>query len=97
MRDLNRAVKLLPNDPWAFNHRGMAWLCQNKYQTALNDFSTAIKLRPDLPHAYFFRGNLYLHHMNQPDKALVDFKEGCRLGHPLCCQEVEKLAGNEPE
>jgi hypothetical protein len=28
--------------------------------------------------------------LNQPQKALADFKEGCRLGHPLCCQEVEK-------
>jgi tetratricopeptide (TPR) repeat protein len=90
MADLNQAVKLLPKDPWVYNHRGMVFFCQNNLKAAVNDFSTAVKLRPDLPHAYFFRGNLYRYHMNQPDKALADFKEGCRLGHPLCCQEVEK-------
>ncbi len=92
MRDLNQAVQLLPQDPWVFNHRGMVYFCQNNFQAAVDDFSNAIKLNPDLPHAYFFRGNLYRYHLNQTDKALVDFKEGCRLGHPLCCQEVEKSA-----
>jgi tetratricopeptide (TPR) repeat protein len=95
MQDLNKAVQLLPKDPWVFNHRGMVFFCQNNLKAAVNDFSTAIKLRPDLPHAYFFRGNLYRYHLNQPEKALADFKEGCRLGHPLCCQEVEK--GIKPE
>ncbi|MBM4288581.1 MAG: tetratricopeptide repeat protein [Deltaproteobacteria bacterium] len=90
MRDLNQAAQLLPQDPWVFNHRGMVYFCQNDFKAAVADFSAAITLRPDLPHAYFFRGNLYRYHLNQPDKALADFKEGCRLGHPLCCQELEK-------
>lgn len=92
LQDLNQAVKFIPKDPWVYNHRGMVYFCQNNLKAAIADFSTAIKLRPDLPHAYFFRGNLYRYHLNQPDKALADFKEGCRLGHPLCCQEVEKPA-----
>jgi tetratricopeptide (TPR) repeat protein len=95
MTDLNQAVKLLPKDPWVFNHRGMVFFCQNNLKAAVADFSTAIKLSPDLPHAYFFRGNLYRYHLNQPAKALADFKEGCRLGHPLCCQEAEKAAESE--
>lgn len=90
LADLNQAVKLLPKDPWAYNHRGMVYFCQNNLKAAIADFSAAIKLRPDLPHAYFFRGNLYRYHLNQPQRALADFKEGCRLGHPLCCQELEK-------
>jgi hypothetical protein len=73
----------------------MVFFCQTNLKAAVADFSTAIKLRPDLPHAYFFRGNLYRYHLNQPAKARADFKEGCRLGHPLCCQEEKKAA--EPE
>ncbi len=92
LKDLEQAVKLLPKDPWVYNHRGMVYFCQHNLKAAVADFSTAIKLRPDLPHAYFFRGNLYRYHLNQPDKAMADFREGCRLGHPLCCQEVEKAA-----
>jgi hypothetical protein len=73
----------------------MVFFCQTNLKAAVADFSTAIKLRLDLPHAYFFRGNLYRYHLNQPARALADFKEGCRLGHPLCCQEEKKAA--EPE
>lgn len=95
LHDLNQAVKLLPQDPWVYNHRGMVYFCQNNFKAAVADFSTAIRLRPDLPHAYFFRGNLYRYHLQQPDKALADFREGCRLGHPLCCQEVDKATAGK--
>lgn len=91
LRDLNRAAQLAPTDPWVFNHRGMVHFCRQDYQAAVADFSQAIKLRPDLPHAYFFRANLYRYHLNQPDQARSDFAQGCKLGHPLCCDELEKM------
>lgn len=91
LADLNRAAALAPTDPWVFNHRGMVHFCRQDYQAAIADFSQAIRLRPDLPHAYFFRGNLYRYHLQQPEQARADFARGCQLGHPLCCEELEKL------
>ena len=94
--DLNRAAGLAPRDPWVFNKRGMAWFCQGEYQKAVDDFTTAIRLQPDLAMSYFFRGNIYRYHLKQRDQAIADFQEGCRLGNPLCCGELEKL-GIKPE
>jgi tetratricopeptide (TPR) repeat protein len=91
LADLNRAARLNPKDVWVFNKRGMVWLCQGNYEKALADFSTAIQVGPDLPHAYFFRGNVYRHHLNQPDKAIADYQQACKMGHPLACRELEKM------
>ena len=91
MADLNRAAQLAPKDPWVYNKRGMVWFCQGEYQKAVADFSTAIRLAPDSPHAYFFRGNMYRFHLHQPDKAIADYKKACALGHPLSCQELQKM------
>jgi tetratricopeptide (TPR) repeat protein len=94
--DFNRAAYLARWDPWVFNKRGMAYFCQGEYQKAVDDFTTAICLRPNLAISYFFRGNIYRHHLNQRDKAIADYQEGCRLGNPLCCRELEKM-GIKPE
>jgi len=91
--DFNRAAALAPQDPWVYNKRGMAWFCQGDYRQAVADFSTAIKLRPDLAISYFFRGNIYRHHLGEPEKAKADYREGCRLGQPLCCGELGKMEG----
>ncbi len=89
--DLNRAAGLARRDPWVFNKRGMVWFCQGEYQKAVDDFTTAIRLKPDLAIAYFFRANVYRHHLKEPEKAIADYQEGCRLGSPLCCGELEKM------
>jgi tetratricopeptide (TPR) repeat protein len=89
--DLNRAAGLARRDPWVFNKRGMVWFCQGEYQKAVDDFTTAIRLQPDLAIAYFFRANVYRHHLKEPEKAIADYQEGCRLGSPLCCGELEKM------
>jgi tetratricopeptide (TPR) repeat protein len=89
--DLNRAAGLARRDPWVFNKRGMVWFCQGEYQKAVDDFTTAIRLQPDLAISYFFRANVYLHHLKEPEKAAADYQEGCRLGSSLCCGELEKM------
>jgi tetratricopeptide (TPR) repeat protein len=91
MADLNQAAKLAPKDPWVYNKRGLVWFCQGDYSKAVADFSTAIRLAPNSPQAYFFRGNMYRFHLNEPDKAVADYRKGCALGHPLCCQELQKM------
>ncbi len=91
MADLNLAAKLTPLDPWVYNKRGIVWFCQGEYKKAVADFSIAIRLAPDSPHAYFFRANMYRHHLGEPDKAAADYRRACALGHPLSCQELEKM------
>jgi tetratricopeptide (TPR) repeat protein len=91
LKDYDQAAALAPKDPWVFGKRGMSYFCQGKYREAVADFSTAIKLAPDRPLLYFCRGQIYLLHLHQKDQAVADFQEGCRLGHPLCCRELEKL------
>jgi tetratricopeptide (TPR) repeat protein len=91
MADLNRAVKLALQDPWAYNKRGMVWFCQGEYRQAVADFSMAIRLAPDSPYAYFFRGNMYRFHLDQKELAIADYRRACTLGFPLACQELEKL------
>jgi hypothetical protein len=56
----------------------------------------AIRLKPDLALSYFFRGNIYQHHLGDRAKAAADYREGCRLGASLCCEELEKMGG-KPE
>ena len=89
--DLNRAAGLARTDPWVFNKRGMVWFCQGEYKKAVDDFTTAIQIKPDLAISYFFRGNIYRHHLKEREKAIADYQKGCRLGSPLCCEELEKM------
>jgi len=91
LQDYDRAGALAPKDPWLFQKRGMAKFCQGKYPEAVADLGTAIKLAPDSPLFYFCRGQIYLLHLHQQDKAVADFQKGCSLGHPLCCRELEKM------
>jgi tetratricopeptide (TPR) repeat protein len=96
LADLNKAAGLAPKDPWVFNKRGMVYFCQGEFQKAVADFTTAIRMQPDLALSYFFRGNIYRHHLKEPEKAIADYQKGCRLGSPLCCGELEKM-GVKPE
>jgi tetratricopeptide (TPR) repeat protein len=91
MADLNLAAQLTPKDPWVYNKRGLVWFCQGEYQKAVADFSTAIRLAPDSPHPYFFRANMYRFHLGEREKAVADYRMGCKLGSTLCCGELEKM------
>jgi tetratricopeptide (TPR) repeat protein len=95
LHDLNRAVALAPKDPWAYFKRGMVQLSLANYKKAVADMGSAIELNPEGPLFYFARGQIYLHHLNDQEKGLADLQHGCRLGHPLCCQEFDKIK-NKP-
>jgi tetratricopeptide (TPR) repeat protein len=97
LQDLDRAVTLAPKDPWGFQKRGMVKFCQGRYEDSVADFGEAIRLRPEIPFFYFARGQVYLRHLNDRDKAVADFQEGCRLGQPLCCRELENLGIKPPK
>jgi len=95
--DLNRAITLAPADPWSYHKLGMAELCLNHFREAAEAMSTAIRLSPQTALFYFARGEIYLRHLDDREKAKADFKKGCDLGHPLCCRELELLAARKSE
>lgn len=95
--DLNRAVTLAPSDPWIYHKLGMAELCLNHFKEAAEAMSTAIRLSPQTALFYFARGEIFLRHLEDREKALADFKKGCDLGHPLCCRELEMLTAGKTE
>ncbi len=89
--DIDKAVSIAPNDPWAHHKLGMVEFSLNRPKAAVVAFSNAIRLSPETPLFYFSRGQVFLRHLDNKDKAMADFVKGCALGHPLCCQEVETL------
>lgn len=91
LKDLKRAAALAPGDPWARFKIGMVRFALGENREAVADFTRAIRLNPESPLFYFARGQVYLRHLNEAQKGILDFQAGCRLGHPLCCGELEKL------
>jgi tetratricopeptide (TPR) repeat protein len=49
--DFNEAIKINPNDRWAYNSRGGAYLAKKDYTRAIADYEAALKLDPDLASA----------------------------------------------
>ena len=91
LKDLKRAAALAPKDPLARFKLGMVRFALGQNREAVADFTQAIKLNPEAPLFYFARGQVYLRHLKEEKKGIQDFQAGCRLGHPLCCGELEKL------
>jgi tetratricopeptide (TPR) repeat protein len=77
--DINQAIILDPNDPWFFELRGdfhrEAW----QLHEAVSDYSISIELDPDNADLYKKRGGIYLHHLNEFDKALADYDRAIDL------------------
>jgi Flp pilus assembly protein TadD len=56
----DRAVRADPENAFAHNVAGLAYVCQNLQTSAIRSFNTAISLRPDLASAYLNRGSVYM-------------------------------------
>ncbi|OLE57097.1 MAG: hypothetical protein AUI36_14995 [Cyanobacteria bacterium 13_1_40CM_2_61_4] len=56
----DRAVRSDPQNAFAHNAAGLAYVCQNLQTSAIRSFNAAISLRPDLASAYLNRGNVYM-------------------------------------
>jgi Flp pilus assembly protein TadD len=57
---LDRAARIAPENPFAQNAAGMAYLCLHLNAQALERFGLAIELKPDFGGAYLNRGTTYL-------------------------------------
>ena len=65
--EYSEAIRLKPDDPSIYNHRGAVYQLLGQYQQAIADYSEAIGLKPDSAEAYNDRGNSYaaLHQFHQ--------------------------------
>jgi tetratricopeptide (TPR) repeat protein len=73
IKDYDIAIKLNPNDPFAFNNRANAWRDKGDLDRAVADYGTAVRLDPEYAAAYTNRG---LVHERRKDfaRARADFK-----------------------
>jgi tetratricopeptide (TPR) repeat protein len=85
IQDFDRAIKLDPNYPDAFNSRALAYAGLGDHDRTIADFDEAIRLDPNYAIAIFNRG-LALQTMGRADEAARDFARakdvGARLTSP---------------
>ncbi len=74
----NAAIELNPNNTWAYNLRGGAYLNMREFRRALEDFDKAIELDDRNDTAYCGRGNVY-EYTNEREKAIADFTRAIEL------------------
>jgi tetratricopeptide (TPR) repeat protein len=67
--DFTEAIKLEPDNPFAYYKRGMAYVNKNEFDLAIKDFTEAIRIEPDkFGDFYLDRGGAYLF---KGDKAMA--------------------------
>ena len=77
--ELERVIRLNPEDPIGYINRGSYYFWQVEYEKAIADHSEAIRL--DLPEeasSYRSRGDVY-YQIDEYDKAIADYDEVIRL------------------
>ena len=78
IKDFDEAIRLEPNDSFAFLSRGNAWGYKQEHDRAIKNYDEAIRLDPQNATAFFNRG---LAGFNKKDyaRAIKDFEETSRL------------------
>jgi tetratricopeptide (TPR) repeat protein/S1-C subfamily serine protease len=78
IKDFNEALRLQPDNPFAYRQRGIAQFNEENYQAALADLNKAITLQSDNAYAYVDRG--IVHAMMGNSKAFIeDFDKALRF------------------
>lgn len=72
LEDYNEVVRLEPNDPTNYLHRGLVKEKMSDYDGALDDFSKAIGLDEKNPRAWVSRGNM-MSRLNHWTEAIEDY------------------------
>ena len=78
LTDYNKAIKLMPKFPEAYNNRGILYYEYGEKGKALDDYNKSIELKPDYADAYGSRGVLY-DDLGEKDKALADYNKAIEL------------------
>ncbi|MCB9235501.1 MAG: tetratricopeptide repeat protein [Bacteroidia bacterium] len=72
--DLSKAIEINPNDPDAYNSRGLSYLDMGNEKAALADFTQSIEIKPENDLAYLNRAVLQLN-SQALEPALADFDQ----------------------
>jgi Tfp pilus assembly protein PilF len=78
IQDCDDAIRLNPNDAWAFLMRGVDYAVTRHHDRAIQDFGRAIQIKPDNEIAFRHRGIEYLA-TNQPGRAIRDFDQAIQI------------------
>jgi len=76
--EFSSALRVTPDDPWLYLHRGLAYTEQGKYTLAIDDFNKALELNPQSAVAYTNRGIAYAAR-SEFDNAIADFEKALTL------------------
>ncbi len=78
----SEAIKISPNNPAAYNNRGVVYHGKGEVDLAIKDWSKAIELNPAHIEAYNNRGSVY-NEKNEFDLAIVDLDKAIELNPNL--------------
>lgn len=90
LSDINRSLKLMPNQINAINVRANIMVSLKRFDEALKDFDLLIGLQPNFAAAYAGRGNAYMQ-TNQYAKAETDLSRGMELGSEIAIMNMAVL------
>ena len=76
--EYTQAIRLEPDDEFAYHKRGIAKRKLRQYAAAISDYDTAIRLKPDYAYAYRNRGNAKAK-LGQHFAAISDYDTAIRL------------------
>jgi tetratricopeptide (TPR) repeat protein len=76
--ELNKAIKIDPEDARSYVHRGMAYNDKNDFDLAIADFTKAIEIKPTDAHAYVYRGMAY-GNKGEYDLAVTDHSKAIEI------------------
>lgn len=71
MEEVDKAIKLDPNDPYVHTVKGYIYMDNDKYKSAINCFEEAAKIDPDDPHNYMQIAYCYYH--TQDYEAAIEY------------------------
>ena len=74
----SRVIELNPNNPNAYNNRGVAYSAKGDFDRTIEDYTKAIELNPNYAVAYNNRGGVY-YLKEEYESAIVDFTKATEL------------------
>ena len=76
--DYTEAIRIDPDDAYAYHERGYAYDKMGEYEKAIADFTEAIRIDPEYDRAYHERGDAYKG-LGEYEKAIAYYTEAIRI------------------
>ena len=86
IEEYTEAIRLEPNNSWAYYFRGWSYGSTDRFDLAIADFDQVIRLEPNFSAAYYYRGLIHFNKglntdnkKSEYDLAIADFDQALRL------------------